>query len=746
MLVLASFFVLILAACGESVDEGAIQNDGFENQAQVLDVLFSADSSRASANILDAAEVSGDIYAFVKPDGVKDVKFYLNDADREGNPRSFERFEPFDFAGSAGSGANALETTKLDEGINTITAAITYRDGKSKVVTSTFLVANTSSANGKEELLVSSVGHRADAVALNGARVDGDMHVFVIPKTKVKSIQFFVNDNLVRTERYAFYDLASTLSNGKAEAYDTSQLPAGEHTVRAVLTRTSGSKDTIEATFRVGDGGNDGDDGDDNGGGDEGGGDDEGDNGGDEGDAPDEGGGDDDNGGGDDAGDDNTGGDDSDDGVSVDDTLNGERLKIAPGNRYLQTASGKPAFIMADTAWGLVTLNEGELDRYFKTRKSQGYNTILGPVVWGSNFKSPDGTNMNRPRRENSAYYKHLDLIVKKAKQYGFYLGFVVQWGESDRMRYYDGERDAYEYGKWIGNRYKDESNIFWFVAGEYTLDQSYNNLYNQIGKGLKDAVGSRQLVTIHPAGGRGYSEQSSSHKFHNASWLDFNSIQTWTYDDSTYRRTKADWGRGPTTPVFMSETKYEDMGPDAYRMRRLAYWSVFSGSLGFGYGHGDIWGMKRNGLDWKGALNAPGGKDMGYVKNLIMSRAATPGGATIYFDRLPDDSVVRKVDGRGNTNSDSARGHVAATRDKSGKYLMAYVPTNGGARKLEVNLNALSGGTAKAWWYNPDNGSAKSIGTFESSGTKTFTTPGNGKDWVLVVDDASVGWSAPGK
>ena len=738
LLSLAVMFVL--GACGSATEDAA---EELEVQAQVLDILYSDSASRGDAEVLDAAEVDDDIYVFVKPDDVKQVSFYLNDSEREGNPVTVERYAPFDFAGTSGGVANALETTKLKDGVNKITTEITYRDGDSKVVTATFVVANTSSADAPEELLVSDVADRSDARTLNGRVVSSEMHVFVVPKTSVRSVQFFLNDDPVRTERYAFYDFGSTVEGGNAKAYDTTQLSPGEHTIRAVLTRDSGDEETVEATFRVGgDEGSDPDEGDD-----ADGGNDEGDN--DDGDA-DESDNDGDDSGNDDSGDDDSGNDDGDDdrddGVSVDDNLNGERLKISSNNRYLQTASGKPAFILADTAWGLVTLNESELDRYFKTRKSQGYNTILGPVVWGSRFKSPDGTDMNRPRRENSEYYEHLDLIVKKAKDYGFYLGMVVQWGESDRMRYYDGERDAYEYAKWIGNRYKDESHLFWFAAGEYTLDQSYNNLYNQIGKGLKDAVGSRQLVTIHPAGGRGYGEQSSSHKFHNSSWLDFNSIQTWTYDDSTYRRTKDDWNKGPTTPVFMSETKYEDMGPDAFRMRRLAYWSVFSGSFGFGYGHGDIWGMKRNGLDWKGALNAPGGKDMEHVKNLVMSRAATPGGSTIYFDRIPDDGVVRSVDGRSNTNSDSKRGHVAGTRDRGGKYLMAYVPTDGKARKLEVNLNDLSGSKAKAWWYNPDNGSAESIGTFDSSGTETFTTPSSGKDWVLVVDDASVGWSAPGK
>ena len=423
-----------------------------------------------------------------------------------------------------------------------------------------------------------------------------------------------------------------------------------------------------------------------------------------------------------------------------------ERLQVSSNGHYLQTASGAPLFILADTMWGLATLSESEADLYFKTRKEQGFNTILGPVAWGSRFKTPAGDTMNTPKRGDDAYYRHLDMLVAKAKKHGLYLGFVVQWGEADRMKKFDDPEEAYDYGRFIGNRYKSEPHLFWIGAGEYSLSPEYAEYHEAVSRGVKDAVGSKQLVTIHPAGGEGYNKQSSSDFFHNADWLDFNSVQTWTHDASTFNKIADDWDLRPTKPVFMSETKYEGEGSDAFRMRRLAYWSTFSGSLGFGYGHGDIWSGKRDGKDWRGALQAPGANDMRHLANLVEGRATTPSGTVIYFDRRPDDGVIKRVDGGSNSDKASERGHVAAMRDRNGKYLMAYVPTDGSARSLTVDMDKLSGSKAKAWWYSPNSGDARDIGVFDASGSHTFTTPKGGKDWVLVVDDAAYKWSAPGK
>jgi hypothetical protein len=61
--------------------------------------------------------------------------------------------------------------------------------------------------------------------------------------------------------------------------------------------------------------------------------------------------------------------------------------------------------------------------------------------------------------------------------------------------------------------------------------------------------------------------------------------------------------------------------------------------------------------------------------------------------------------------------------------------------------MNKISGAKVKAWWFNPRNGEASMIGEFPNQGEKEFLCPSNGEnlDWVLVLDDASRNFPAPG-
>ncbi len=707
-------FAVLLSACGSALQEAAPAepgvDDGLEVQAQVGDLLVSEAADRSGLKALDATEVAGKVYVHLGLTGVREVSYYLNDAERAGAPHQTETLAPFDLGGTgADGGAGGFDTQGLQDGIHTLTAAVDYQNGHSKVVTATFLVANSSDSGLSEALLLSRSPRRVDAVPLDGQAVKGKMHVFVVPREPVRQVDFFLNGQHTVRERYPFFDFGRTARDGTAHPFDASALRDGKHTLRAVITRKSGDRDEVKATFTVGKPSQP--------------------------DTPKPA--------------DPRPTDPEPEPATPDRPVPGklEALKVSDNGRYLQTASGTPLFVLADTMWGLATLSEAEADLYFKTRKEQGFNTILGPVGWGSHFKTPAGDDLDKPKRAEDAYYRHLDMLVAKAKKHGLYLGFVVQWGSADRMKKFKNPEEAYDYGRFIGNRYKSEPHLFWLGAGEYTLaDKKYLKYHAAVGRGVKDAVGSRQLVTLHPAGGEGYKKQSSSDFFHDADWLDFNSVQTWTHDASTFKKVKDDWNLKPTKPVFMSETKYEGEGSDAFRVRRLAYWSTFSGSLGFGYGHGDIWSGKRDGKNWRGALQAPGANDLRHLSNLVRSRSETPNGKVIYFDRRPDDGLVKRVDGGKNSDKAGERGHVAAMRDDDGRYLMAYVPTDGSTRSLTVDMGAIKGAKAKAWWYSPRSGDAREIGVYDASGSRTFDTPKSGKDWVLVVDDASYKWAAPGR
>jgi hypothetical protein len=52
---------------------------------------------------------------------------------------------------------------------------------------------------------------------------------------------------------------------------------------------------------------------------------------------------------------------------------------------------------------------------------------------------------------------------------------------------------------------------------------------------------------------------------------------------------------------------------------------------------------------------------------------------------------------------------------------------------------------SARSWWFNPATGAASLIDDSSNSGSRVFTPPSVG-DWLLVIDDASLGLPAPGQ
>jgi hypothetical protein len=87
---------------------------------------------------------------------------------------------------------------------------------------------------------------------------------------------------------------------------------------------------------------------------------------------------------------------------------------------------------------------------------------------------------------------------------------------------------------------------------------------------------------------------------------------------------------------------------------------------------------------------------------------------------------------------------HVQATRDAGGSYAMLYLPTAG--QTVTVDTSKLSGKRLKAWWYDPRTGKAAALnGDFHVGGKVEFTSPAEGPDWVLVLDDAARGYTPPG-
>lgn len=209
-----------------------------------------------------------------------------------------------------------------------------------------------------------------------------------------------------------------------------------------------------------------------------------------------------------------------------------------------------------------------------------------------------------------------------------------------------------------------------------------------------------------------------------------------------------------PVRPIVDGEAHWEQVPRNADEkeaagrwdevdIRNSAYQSVFAGAAGHSYGHVSVYAFAIPGdsdqssgftrfarISWRQALDAPGARQIGNIKALMLSRP--------YFTRIPDQSIVIGEVGEGSA-------HVGATRDRAGSYMMIYLPEG---RRVTVDLIKLSGVSANAWWYNPRNGTAVRIeSVLSTSRQQCFTPPssGRGNDWVLVIDDANREFTAPG-
>lgn len=444
-------------------------------------------------------------------------------------------------------------------------------------------------------------------------------------------------------------------------------------------------------------------------------------------------------------------------GPSVD--FNHGNLKVTQNGHLLQHADGTPFFYMACTAWELFhRLSREDADKYLENRRAKGFTVIQAVAL-----AELDGLSVgnayghkplidNDPNRPVEAYFQHVDYIVDKAAEKGLFIGFLPTWGDKVNLKWGPGPTifntaNARTYGKFLGTRYKDKKNIIWILGGDRDPADAYQEeIWRSLAGGLAEGDGGKFLMTYHPLKG----DFSSSAWFHNDSWLDFNMFQSGHngWNQANYDLIIDDYNRSPAKPVLDGEPNYEDHGMwdnangwfRDHDVRKAAYWAVFAGGFGHAYGHHAIWQMaspenppigspKLADRYWTEALDRPGGSHMAYLRNLMESRP--------FLTRVPDRSILA-------SGARSGGEHMEATRGSDGSYLMIYLPNSN--QKVTVAMNTITGTNVKGWWYNPRTGSAQAITeNLTNTGTKQFTSPANGPDWVLVLDDASRKFKTPG-
>ncbi|MBX0329613.1 glycoside hydrolase family 140 protein [Oscillochloris sp. ZM17-4] len=438
------------------------------------------------------------------------------------------------------------------------------------------------------------------------------------------------------------------------------------------------------------------------------------------------------------------------------------RLAVSVDGHHLVTTDGRPFFWLGDTAWELFhRLTLDEATAYLENRAAKGFTVIQAVALAefdGLHTPTPAGArplHSDDPAKPDEAYFAHMDAVIRLAAALGLYIGLLPTWGDKVTPMWGGGpavftESNARAYGRWLGARYKGDSNLIWVLGGDRPPQHDGaddRTIWRAMASGLADGLGRVPIISYHPPGGT-----SSATWLHSEPWVSLNMIQSGHgagHDVPTWEMIAHDYARLPPKPTLDGEPNYEDhpVSPwptwdpasgyfDDYDVRKQCWRSVFAGGCGVTYGHHAIWQcaapsyapVNHVTMTWREALDRPGAGQVRHLRALIESRPM--------LTRIPDQSIIAGGAGSGGAHSRACRG-------SDGAYLMIYLPT---PQPISVRLDAVAGKMARAWWYDPRDGAATPISELPTEGTQTFTPPAGGPDWALVIDDVALGFPPPGR
>jgi hypothetical protein len=440
-------------------------------------------------------------------------------------------------------------------------------------------------------------------------------------------------------------------------------------------------------------------------------------------------------------------------------------LKVSKNGRYLVDQNNKPFRIQGDSAQSLIAnLTYPEAQVYFSDRQAKGFNTInINLLEHKFAVRAPANRNGDQPftspgdfSKPNESYFAFADSIIDLAASKGMlislapmYLG--VNGGDEGWWVTLDADANSqsicYDFGLYIGNRYKNRKNILWVIGGDYMPASGTEGevRLHKFMEGIK-AAGATQLW----AGDWNFGTISTDEPAF-ASSMDLNAVYTYGNagkSGATYVEARKAYFYSPPRPAYLKETGYESENwaeGDPASIRKYTYRAIFGGcTAGAFFGHRDIWefatnkwwsGFNFGHAPWQSALDSAGTFDMVRLGQLL--------DALPWFDLVPSGLAGTKNFVRQMGGSFEEADYVTAMATADAKLLLAYAPPTGkSSLTLTVDLAFLSG-SARARWFDPASGKYTDISPnpLANRGAMSFTIPGRNAagatDWVLVLQVA---------
>jgi hypothetical protein len=108
------------------------------------------------------------------------------------------------------------------------------------------------------------------------------------------------------------------------------------------------------------------------------------------------------------------------------------------------------------------------------------------------------------PAKPNEPYFKHVDYIIDRAAEEGLVIGLLPTWGDKVTIKWGKGPEiftpeNAVIYGRWLGNRYKNRSNIIWILGDRNRKCAGFKSLAVRRSVFAKERSEGNALISYHP-------------------------------------------------------------------------------------------------------------------------------------------------------------------------------------------------------------------------------------------------------
>jgi len=440
---------------------------------------------------------------------------------------------------------------------------------------------------------------------------------------------------------------------------------------------------------------------------------------------------------------------------------------VRSSNRHLlEDESGKPFFMAGVCPQNMVHwLTREQMDTYFADRQarlfncawvainaflaSAGTSAATNPVDAHGNKMLLKGESW-RPDNLNPAYIASVDAVVQSAAKHDIYLflnPFSCTYGDDEGIFHPEkhSREEMRQWGEFWGKRYKDQTHVNFEFGSDRVVAPQADDVANGIMKYMPDRLMTIDWISGPPDWS---SSRTEPHRFYDLGhrWVNFNAWYqyhapqwaTWSHYNMT----------DPVMPTCIWETFYEHCNygnpkpnpTNSLLMRQEMWASVLGGGSGIGIlGSPDC---ADDPMTWLG--KTPGIEQARNCTEFFEDKR--------WYELNPDWSHAFLTNQKGTPGEEDFT-YVSASLTGDGALGVCYYPGEIGSGTtlydttwgfpLTINMSKMGSGTghSRARWYDPTNGTYRTIGRIANSGSRTFTTPlVNSKgdfDWVLVLDNA---------